>query len=361
MEKTHRILVADDDQQIRDMLKTMLGRLGYEVETASDGFEALTFLAFDIDLILLDVMMPGMDGFEVVRKVRESEEYNDIPIIMVTGLSSREDRINAVKVGANDYISKPVENTELKIRVSSLLKMKDAQDAIKRHKDELERVVERRTQTLRQAMQDLTRAQRELANAHLETIHRLAVAAEFKDKGTASHIKRMSHFSAMMARLMKFPPGEAELILNASPMHDIGKIGTPEEILLKPGKLNPPQWAVIKQHPLIGGQILKGSSSKLLQTGEIIAVSHHEKWDGTGYPHGLKGEKIPLAGRICSVADVFDALTSVRPYKGAIPNDKALKMMEKGSGTHFDPQIFDLFSQNMKEVEEIQQEFAMVA
>ena len=361
MKKTHRILVADDDEHVRGLLKIMLNRLGHEVETASDGFEALTALAFDIDLILLDVMMPGMDGFDVAKKVRESETYKDIPIIMVTGFSSREDRVNAVKAGANDFICKPVETTELKVRVSSLLRMKDAQDTVKRQQEELERMVDRRTQSLRQAMQDLTRAQRELANAHMETIHRLVVAAEFKDSGTAGHIQRMSHFSAMLARLMKFPPGAVELILHASPMHDIGKIGTPEEILLKPGKLNPPQWALMQQHPLMGRQILMDSSSKLLQNGEIIAVSHHEKWDGTGYPYGLRQDEIPLVGRICSVADVFDALTSVRPYKGAIPNHKALKIMQKGSGIHFDPEIFDLFSQNMREVEEIQQEFAMVA
>jgi len=302
-----------------------------------------------------------MDGFDVAKKVKKSEIYKDIPIIMVTGLSSRDDRVNAVKAGANDFICKPVEATELKVRVSSLLRMKDAQDTVKHQQAELERRVDRRTQALRQAMHDLTRAQRELANAHMETIHRLAVAAEFKDSGTANHIQRMSRFSAMIARLMKSPPGEVELILHASPMHDIGKIGTPEEILLKPGKLTPIQWTLMQQHPLIGREILMNSSSKLLQKGEIIAISHHEKWDGTGYPYGLKKDEIPLVGRICSVADVFDALTSVRPYKEAIPNNNALKIMAKGSGTHFDPEIFDIFSQNMKEVEEIQQQFKMVA
>ncbi len=358
MEKKHRILVTDDDESVRGLLKKMLENLGYEVETAIDGFEALSMLAFDIDLILLDAMMPGMDGFEVAKNVRATKGYEDLPIIMVTGLSSRDDRINAVKVGVNDFIAKPVEKVEIKVRVASLLKMKDAQDALKLQQQKLEQIVDSRTQALRKAMNDVVEAQRELQNAHMETIHRLVIAAEFKDRGTASHIQRMSHFSAMLARLMKLTPREIELVLQASPMHDIGKIGTPEEILLKPGKLNKPEWHMMQQHPLIGSHILTDSTSKLLQTGEIIAISHHEKWDGTGYPYGLKQDEIPLNGRICSVADVFDALTSSRPYKTSISNHNALKIMEKCSSQHFDPELFDLFTQNMKEVEDIQQQFA---
>lgn len=358
MEKKHRILVTDDDDNIRDLLKMMLEKLGYEVETAVDGFEALSMLAFDIDLILLDVMMPGMDGFEVARKVRTTKGYEDVPIIMVTGLSSHDDRINAVKAGVNDFITKPFEIVEIKVRVASLLKMKDAQDGLKCQQEKLEKIVDSRTQALRKAMHDVVEAQRELQNAHMETIHRLVIAAEFKDKGTASHIQRMSHFSAMLARLMKLSPREVELVLQASPMHDIGKIGTPEGILLKPGKLNQPEWHMMQQHPIIGSHILKNSASKLLQTGEMIAISHHEKWDGTGYPYGLKQDEIPLSGRICSVADVFDALTSTRPYKESISNDNSLKIMEKSSNQHFDPELFDLLTQNMKEVEDIQQQFS---
>jgi len=304
--------------------------------------------------------MPGMDGFEVVKKIRNDMEYKDIPIIMVTGLDSREDRIQAVKVGANDFLSKPIDLMEIKVRTTSLLKMKDAQDDLKRHQKKLENIIERRTLELRKSMQDLVTAQRQLQNAHIETIHRLVVAAEFKDAGTANHIKRMSHFSAMLARLIKLPPGEVEIILQASPMHDIGKIGTPEEILLKPGKLNKPEWDLMQQHTVIGSQILIDSTSTLLQAGEIIAISHHEKWDGTGYPFGLKKEVIPLSGRICSIADVFDALTSVRPYKNAFPNDQALKIMEMGSGKHFDPELLALFTENMEEVEDIQQKYVHV-
>ncbi len=361
MEKKSRILVVDDNDSVRQLLQKMLEKLGYVVETASDGFEALSKLVFDIDLILLDILMPGMDGFAVVKEIRTQAEYKDIPIIMVTGLSSREDRIRAVEVGANDFISKPIDMTEIKVRTTSLLKMKNAQDDLKRHHKELERIVQRRTLALRESMQNVVTAQRMLQNAHMETIHRLVVAAEFKDTGTASHIKRMSHFSAMLATLINLSPNEVEMILHASPLHDIGKIGTPEEILLKPGKLNKPEWNLMQQHPVMGSQILTGSSSPLLQTGEIIAISHHEKWNGTGYPFGFQKEDIPLNGRICAIADVFDALTSIRPYKKAYSNDRALKIMEKGAGYHFDPQLFTLFTDNMKQVEDIQQRYAAAA
>ncbi len=361
MEKKNRILIVDDNDSIRQLLQAMLEKLGYETETASDGFEALSKLVFDIDLILLDILMPGMDGLEVVHAIRKQEDYKDIPIIMVTGLSSREDRIRAVEVGANDFISKPIDMTEIKVRTSSLLKMKKAQDDLKRHRKELETIVQRRTLALRASMRDVVKAQRQLQDAHMETIHRLVVAAEFKDTGTASHIKRMSLFSAMLATLMNLSSGEVDMILHASPLHDIGKIGTPEEILLKPGRLNQLEWNLIQQHPVMGSQILINSNSILLQTGEIIAITHHEKWDGTGYPFGLKEKEIPLSGRICAIADVFDALTSVRPYKRAYSNAKSLEIMEKGAGTHFDPQLFALFTDNMKEVENIQKQYITAA
>ncbi len=361
MEKKSRILIVDDDEHIRLLLQKMLKKLGHDTETASDGFEAISKLVFDIDLILLDVIMPGMDGFQVAAEIRKNIEYSDVPIIMVTGLDSRDDRIKAVKSGVNDFISKPVDLTELKVRTISLLDMKRSRDELKHHQEELERIVEQRTLALRKSMNDVVNAQRQLQNAHMETIHRLVVAAEFKDSGTANHIKRMSHFSAMVGRLIKLSPGDIEMILHASPMHDIGKIGTPEEILLKPGKLNKPEWELMRQHPVIGSQILADSSSVLLQTGEIIAISHHEKWDGTGYPFGLKKDTIPLFGRICSIADVFDALTSIRPYKEAFSNEKALNLMKHGVGKHFDPELFALFSENMKEVEDIQLQYSNVS
>ena len=352
-----RILVVDDEPLNRELLEALLTGLGHEVEMAPDGFAALAALKLGFDLVLLDVMMPGMDGFEVARRIRSGADQPDIPICMVTSLTGKEGRLRAVEVGANDFIGRPVDKTELKVRVTSLLRVKEAQDAGKRYEAELETTVASRTEALRQALLEMSEAQRKTYHAQLETIERLALAAEYKDEDTACHIKRMSHYSELLARRLALPPKECEIILHASPMHDVGKIGTPDAILLKPGKLTPEEWVVMKQHTIMGGRILGGSSSEVLQVGEVIALSHHEKWDGSGYPNGLAGESIPLHGRVCAVSDVFDALTSKRPYKEAIPNEKALQIMREGRGKHFDPRILDLFMDNMKEVESIQSRY----
>ncbi len=205
-------------------------------------------------------------------------------------------------------------------------------------------------------MREVVETQRKLRAAHQETIHCLVLAAEFKDKDTADHIQRMSQFSALIARRLNMTPSDVELILLASPMHDIGKIGVPEEILLKPGRLDDSEWDVMKKHTVIGANILEKSASPLLNTGKIIALSHHEKWDGAGYPQGYRGEDIPIQGRICAIADVFDALTSERPYKEAFPNDVALDILKEGAGLHFDPNLVKVFSENMDEILRIQHE-----
>jgi cyclic di-GMP phosphodiesterase len=356
MNQPMRILIVDDEEPNRAFLKLIVESWGYEPEIAQDGFEALAKVKLDIDLVLLDVTMPGMDGFTVARRIREDSDSSNIPILVVTSLTSKEDRLRAVEAGANDFISKPLDRTELRVRMTSLLKMKEAQDAIKRHQDELEKTIEKRTAVLRQALENMAKAQRKTHESHLDTIHRLAVAAEYKDEDTATHIRRMSHYCAILARGLNLPPGEVELILNASIMHDVGKIGIPDAILLKPGKLTEKEFEIMKQHTIIGARILSGSPSELLQAGEVIALSHHEKWDGSGYPNGLVGENIPLWGRICAVADVFDALTSKRPYKEALPNEKVYEILREGRGMHFDPSIVDVFFERLDEVMMIQKQ-----
>jgi len=354
MAQPKRILIVDDKEQNREVLEAMVEALGHEPELAQDGLEALAKLELDIDLVLLDVMMPGMDGFEVVRRIRQHPDVSDLPIIMVTGLTSKEDRLRAAEAGANDFISKPVDMTELRVRMASLLRMKEAQDAVKRYQVELEEKIEKRTSSLRQALAEMVEAQRRTHEAHLDTIHRLVVAAEYKDKDTATHIQRMSRYCALLARALNLPPGEVEIVLQASTMHDVGKISVPDAILLKPGKLDQEEWEIMKQHAISGARILSGSPSELLQVGEIIALSHHEKWDGSGYPKGLAGEDIPLWGRICAIADVFDALTNARPYKKAFSNEEALEIMKEGRGKHFDPKLLDLFFEHFKEALAIQ-------
>jgi putative two-component system response regulator len=357
MTASRRILIVDDEELNRDLLEAMMTSFGHESETASDGVEALERVSPGFDLVLLDVMMPGMDGFEVARRIRGNPEINDIPIIMVTGLSSPEDRLRAVKVGVNDFISKPVDRVELSVRTGSMLKMKEAQDAIKHHRAMLELTVERRTASLQNTLAELKEAQRLTHQAHLDTIRRLAIASEYRDEDTARHINRMSNYCAIVARGLNLPSDKVGLIFHSSPMHDVGKIGIPDAILLKPSKLDNAEWEVMKQHAEIGARILRGSSSELVEAGAIIALSHHEKWDGTGYPEGLSGEDIPLYGRICAIADVFDALTNIRPYKKALSNDKAFEILKEGRGGHFDPKMVDVFFDHLDEVSEIQKRY----
>ncbi len=357
MQRAKRILIVDDEEQNRDLLEALLEAFGYEFETARDGIEALAKIKLDIDLVILDVMMPGMDGFEVAQRIRKDSTSHDVPIIMVTSLSGKDDRLRAVEAGANDFITKPVGKMELKVRTASLLKIKEAQDAIKEHKDKLEETVAKRTMDLRQALENMAEAERRTREAHLDTIRRLSIAAEYKDEDTAAHIHRMGRYSALIARSLGLSPGEVEVILHASPMHDVGKIGIPDMILLKPGKLEEEELKTMQEHTVIGSRILSGSSSKVVQAGEVIALSHHEKWNGSGYPKGLTGEKIPLWGRICAVADVFDALTSNRSYKKAFSNEKALEIMREGRGTHFDPRVLDVFFERLDQVLSIQTEY----
>jgi putative two-component system response regulator len=352
-----RLLIVDDEPFNRDLLEGLSELLGYDSATASGGMEALTRLGPDIDLVLLDGMMPAMDGFEVARRMREHPTCGDIPIVMVTALSSKEDRLRAVEAGANDFITKPVDRTELRVRIASLLKMKAAQDALKRHGEELEATVVERTADLRCALRDVVVEQEKTHRAHLDTIQRLALAAEYRDGHTAAHLHRVAHYCVVLARALRLSPAQVETIHVASPMHDVGKLGIPDAILLKPGPLTDVERAVMQEHARIGARILGDSESALLQAGEVIALSHHEKWDGSGYPNGLAGEAIPIEGRICAVADVFDALTSRRPYKEAFPNPQAYKMMQTGRGTHFDAHILDLFFANLEEIVAIQGRF----
>lgn len=354
MERKHRVLIVDDVEVNRNVLSQMIQSLGHEAEIACDGFEAIEKLKNDIDLVLLDVMMPGMDGYETTRLLRRNKDYCDIPVIIVTNLVSKADRLRAVEAGANDFIGKPVDRIELRVRMASLLKMKEAQDTIKRHKAVLEETVQHRTAALREALQAMTLAQQEAQEAHLETVRRLAIAAEYRDDDTGAHIMRVTFYTSLIVRAIKMPAEEAEIVQHASAMHDMGKIAIPDGILLKPGKLNEDEWSIMRKHPLIGARILSGSQSKLLKAAEIIASSHHEKWDGSGYPHGLTGRDIPLYGRICAVADVFDALISERPYKLPFEIERAFQILRDGSGKHFDPAMVNAFMSNTGEIVEFQ-------
>ncbi|MBM3325568.1 MAG: response regulator [Calditrichaeota bacterium] len=339
-----RILVVDDDETIRQSLSNLILAFGFVVESAVDGYEALAKLHLDIDLVLLDVDLPGLDGYDVAERIRDTTDFKDLPVVMVTGVITREGRLRAFEVGANDFITKPVDTIELKLRLSSLLKMKSAQDEIKQSRDGLERMVEKRSAALRLALDSMAAAQRKLRESEIDTIHRLAIIAEYKDPTTAAHLKRISRLCENIGKALNLPPSDLERLRYASPMHDVGKIGVDPNILLKPGRLNDEEWEIMRRHPAIGGNILTNSTSDLLQTGEKIALTHHEKWNGSGYPSGLAGDDIPLLGRICAVADVFDALVSQRCYKAAVSIEEAFRQLDKDKGEHFDPLLVDVLT-----------------
>ena len=331
------ILVVDDQPQNVELLEAHLVPQGYEIVKAANGEEALGKLSTNqIDLILLDVMMPGMDGFEVTRRVRQDDKHRLLPIILVTALRETEDRVKGIEAGCDDFLSKPVDKVELLARVRSLLKVKAYNDLMANYRKELEAEVTRRTEELRHAFE-------RIKASSLETIYRLSMASEYRDDTTDAHIKRMSHYCAAIARRMGLDENTIETILYAAPMNDLGKIGIPDSILMKPTKLDSMEWEIMKLHTVIGAKILEGSDAEFIRLGETIALCHHEKWDGSGYPNRLSGKDIPIAARIAAIADVFDALTSKRPYRKPFSAEESLTIISEGRGSHFDPDVVDAF------------------
>jgi len=345
------ILVVDDQPQNIELLEAHLVPQGYEIVKAANGEEALGKLSTNqIDLILLDVMMPGMDGFEVTRRVRQDEKIRLLPIILVTALREMEDRVKGIEAGCDDFLSKPVDKMELLARVRSLLKVKAYNDLMANYRKELEAEVTKRTEELRHAFE-------RIKASSLETIYRLSMASEYRDDTTGAHIKRMSHYCAAIARRMGLDENTIETILYAAPMNDLGKIGIPDSILMKPAKLDSKEWEIMKLHTVIGAKILEGSDAEFIRLGETIALCHHEKWDGSGYPNRLKGIKIPIAARIAAIADVFDALTSVRPYRKPFSVEESLAIIREGRGSHFDPDVADAFFAIQDEILNIKKQY----
>ena len=336
-EEKAKILVVDNDDGNLRLMEAMLRLLGYQVTLARDGEEALDKVReTSPDMILLDTLTPKMDGFEVTRRLKEDDATKFIPVVMMTALSEVEDRVKALEAGVDDFLTKPVDATELRPRVNSLLKVKAYNDYTRNYPGEMEAEVTRRTEFLRQSFE-------KMKIASLDTVYRLSRAAEYKDEDTGAHVQRMSHYSSAIARRMDFDDEFVEQILWAAPMHDIGKIGIPDRILQKPGKLDSDEWVIMRQHTTIGAEILRDASADFIKLAETIALSHHEKWDGSGYPQGLRGSNVPLAGRIVALADVFDALTTERPYRSPMPLEKALTIIKEGRGSHFDPELVNAF------------------
>jgi len=337
MVKNPIILIVDDEDRNLRLIEALLLPMGYDVLKAANGKEA-TQMAMETspDVILMDIMMPVMDGLEAVKILKQDAETRIIPVVMITALREVNDRIKALEAGADDFLSKPVDKTELRIRVQTLVKVKAYNDHLRNYQKQLEAEVARKTIQLRKTLEALQ-------IASLDSIHRLSRAAEYKDEDTGAHIERMSRYSEAVARKMGLDGKTVERILYAAPMHDVGKIGIPDKILLKPGKLDPDEWEIMKQHAAIGARILGGSRTGFIKLAEVIALTHHERWDGSGYPQGLRGTRIPIVGRITAIADVFDALTTRRPYKEPFSLEKSFAIIRESKGTHFDPDVVDAF------------------
>jgi putative two-component system response regulator len=328
--RSARILVVDDEDANVEILRRILRRAGLtEVESTTDSRQAGSlYIAHRPDLILLDLHMPHLDGLEVMNQLNEIADASYLPILILSGDLTPEARRDALSHGAKDFVNKPFQPDELLLRIRTLLETRLLYVQIQNQNQALEATVRERT--------------RELVEAQIEIIERLAVAAEFRDDNTGHHTQRVGQMSALLARQLGLPDTQVSLIARAAPLHDVGKIGVPDTILMKMGKLTPAEFEVVKQHTVIGARILSGGKFPLLQLAEEIALSHHERWDGAGYA-GLRGTEVPLAGRIVAVADVFDALIQQRPYKPAWPVAEAIAEIDRQRGRQFDPDVVDAF------------------
>ena len=351
------ILVVDDLPENALVLKSFLAPLGYRVESACEGEVALEMIATDPpDVILLDLMMPGMDGFEVCRRIKQDPETQHIPVIIVTGMSDRDSNVKAVEAGADDFLIKPFDRILLEARIKTSARAKMLHDRLVEYKRELEEKVVERTEQVVLTQQ--------------VTVFSLAKLAESRDNETGDHLERMRCYARELSEEMvslpkyrdRFDAKFVDEVYKSTPLHDIGKVGIPDRILLKPGKLTVDEFEIMKHHSMIGGDTLKAADieagrDSFLAMGRDIAYYHHEKWNGSGYPFGLSGESIPLPARIAALADVYDALSSRRPYKEPFSHEKSKAIILDGRESHFDPDVVDAFLTREDRFLEIRESF----
>ena len=361
-EAVSSLLVVDDNEMNRDMLVRRLKPLGYRVDTACDGGEALDMLRNgSYDLVLLDIMMPVMDGFEVLKEMKGHKLLKSVPVIMITALDDTSSAARCIDMGAEDYLTKPFDPTLLKARISSCLERKRLHDQESLYRAKIEEYNNQLQERVRQQVQEISQAQ-------LGAIFAMSKLAESRDPETGEHLERMREYckvlSQHLSQLTKY-----EIIIDnnfisdiyaASPLHDIGKVGIDDSVLLKAGKLTEEEWKAMKLHPIIGAETLREvdkqhPGNSLIRMGIDIAASHHEKWDGSGYPYGLQGTEIPLVARILALGDVYDALTSKRCYKDAFSHDKSRAIIIDSRGNHFDPEVVDAFLETEDEFKRIRE------
>ncbi|HMA67870.1 MAG TPA: HD domain-containing phosphohydrolase [Desulfosalsimonadaceae bacterium] len=343
-EQSVYVLIVDDEPPIREMMELLFTRAGYQCLTADNGETALEVLKqTPIDVAITDINMPGINGVDLLKQARQISQAD---FIVITGYVEDFSYETLIAEGASDFIYKPISNKEILLRFKRVLRERlllQERERINRELENSNLQLSKYAEDLNSALRNLKTTHDELQSAYLDTINRLARAAEYKDEDTGDHIMRMSQFCAFIAEHYGLDDRQIQNIRYASPMHDIGKIGIPDRILLKPDRLTREEFETIKTHTTIGASILTSSRAEVLQTAHDIALTHHEKWDGSGYPRGLKQKEIPIAGRIVAIMDVFDALTSNRPYKRPYPVEIARDIIKKERGISFDPDIVDIF------------------
>ncbi len=339
------VLVADDDVFFREVFRDFLEEMGYETLTVEDGLEAVQeSFRVEPDLVITDVVMPGMNGFELTRHLKSDPRTMYTPVIIVTTLQDKESRLKGLEAGADDFLNKPVDQTELCLRVRNLLKVRKYENYLIESRKAIEH--EMKTRTL-----ELEEAYEQIRSSYLETVARLTLAAEYRDKETGAHIRRISLYARLLSKKLGLDSEEVEAIYRASPMHDVGKIGIPDNVLLKAGKFTNTEYSVMKRHCEIGANILHNPGPVVLKTAMDIALNHHERWDGSGYPTGRTKTEIPVSGRIVHLVDMYDALRSKRPYKPPYDHEKSLSIMDRSESHGFDPEIYKAFREVAGEFE----------
>ncbi len=355
--ETAEVLIVDDDEALRRWARRVMEDNGYVCEGAASAREARERMnGGDYSLVLLDVNMPGESGMDLLAAIRE--QHPATAVLMVTGADDRQTAMAAIEQGAYGYMVKPVRAGELLINVANALFRRQREREGQRTMDRLQHEVEDRNHELVDALQDLQLSRSRVWVSQAETIFRLARLVEFRDEETGQHVQRMSSYCELLSRRLGMARGHSEMVRLASQLHDVGKVAIPDTILQKPGRLTPDERATIETHAQIGYEMLAGSTSEVVQLGGVIARTHHERWDGAGYPRNLSGDEIPAEGRIAAIADVFDALTSTRCYRPAFPVGQAIETMRCERAEHFDPAMLDAFIGARSEVEAVRRTYA---